>query len=48
MVEDVKLAVGGRAPVYFFGRTGGIIPTPLEVIDEVKKLPKKLNNFSII
>ena len=42
MVEDVKLAVGARAPVYFFGRTGGIIPTPLEVIDEVKKVAEEI------
>lgn len=38
MVEDVKLAVEGRAPVYFYGRTGGMIPTPDEIIREVKKL----------
>lgn len=28
MVEDVKLAVEGRAPVYFYGRTGGAVPLP--------------------
>ena len=38
MVDDVRLAVGGRCPVRFFGRTGGIIPTPNEIIDELKKL----------
>ena len=38
MVDDVRLAVGGRCPVHFFGRTGGIIPTPNEIIDELKKL----------
>ena len=38
MVEDVKLAVNGQAPVYFFGRTGGVIPTPQEVVEEVKKI----------
>lgn len=32
MVEDVKLAVNGRKPVYFYGRTGGIIPTPEEIL----------------
>lgn len=38
MVEDVRLTVNGRAPVHFFGRTGGIIPAPEEIIREVKRL----------
>ena len=35
MVEDVRLAVAGRVPVEFFGRTGGVIPTPDEVLAHV-------------
>jgi len=31
MVEDVRLAVSGRAPVYFYGRTGGAVPYPRSV-----------------
>ena len=31
MVEDVSLALGGRAEVHFYGRPGGVIPTPSEV-----------------
>jgi len=38
MVDDVRLAVECRKPVDFFGRTGGIIPTPAEVLDAVKKI----------
>lgn len=38
MVEDVRLAVNGKKPVYFRGRTGGIIPTPDEVLDEIKAI----------
>lgn len=38
MVEDVRLAVNGRIPVHFYGRTGGNIPYPNEIIDEVKKI----------
>ncbi len=38
MVEDVKIAVNGKVPVHFFGRTGGNIPYPNEIIAEVKKL----------
>jgi 2-oxoglutarate ferredoxin oxidoreductase subunit alpha len=33
MVEDVRLAVNGSVPVYHFGRLGGIVPNPNEVID---------------
>jgi len=33
MVEDVRLAVEGRVPVHHFGRMGGMIPNPTEVLD---------------
>lgn len=36
MVEDVRLAVGLDKPVRFFGRTGGIVPAPEEVVAAVK------------
>jgi 2-oxoglutarate ferredoxin oxidoreductase subunit alpha len=32
MVEDVRLAVNGKKPVHFYGRMGGIIPSPEEVL----------------
>lgn len=38
MVDDVKIAVKGKFPVYFHGRTGGMVPTPDEIIDKVKKI----------
>ncbi|MCL2818827.1 MAG: 3-methyl-2-oxobutanoate dehydrogenase subunit VorB [Actinomycetia bacterium] len=41
MVEDVRLAVAGRAPVEFFGHTGGIIPTPNEIFEQVEILDKQ-------
>ncbi len=41
MVDDVRLAVNGRVPVEFFGRTGGIIPTPDEVLGAIRKLAGK-------
>jgi len=37
MVEDVQLSVEGQRPVYFYGRSGGNVPTPAEVVAEVKK-----------
>lgn len=36
MVEDVRLAVEGKTKVEFYGRLGGIIPTPDEVVDALK------------
>lgn len=38
MIDDVKLALECRIPVSFFGKTGGVIPKPTEVLDEIKKL----------
>lgn len=36
MVEDVRLAVNGAAEVDFYGRTGGSVPTPTEILNEVR------------
>ncbi len=38
MVEDVKLAVAGKSPVVFFGRTGGGVPTVDDVLNQIKQL----------
>ena len=38
MVEDVRLAVNGKVPVHYYGRMGGMIPTPDEVVDNLKKI----------
>ena len=38
MVDDVRLAVEGCTPVEFFGRAGGIIPTPNEVLAQIESL----------
>lgn len=38
MLEDVKLAVNGKKPVEFYGRTGGMIPTQDEVLDKIKEM----------
>lgn len=37
MVEDIRLAVEGRTPVEFFGRLGGIVPDPDEVVNALKE-----------
>jgi 2-oxoglutarate ferredoxin oxidoreductase subunit alpha len=38
MVEDVERIIGREKPVSFFGRCGGIVPSPEEVVNEVKRL----------
>ncbi len=38
MIEDVQLALEGGAEVSFYGRTGGVIPTPNEVFRVVSRL----------
>ncbi len=42
MIEDVQLVVSGRRPVEFFGRTGGVIPTPDEVLSALVALNEKV------
>ena len=41
MLEDVKLAVAGKAPVLFYGRAGGGIPTVEQVLEKIKQLTIK-------
>jgi 2-oxoglutarate ferredoxin oxidoreductase subunit alpha len=40
MLEDVRLAVKGRAPVEFYGRLGGVVPFPDEILNEVHRMGK--------
>jgi 2-oxoglutarate ferredoxin oxidoreductase subunit alpha len=37
MVEDARLAIEGRAPVFFHGRTGGMVPSPSEVVGALRR-----------
>ena len=41
MVEDVRLAVNGKAPVLFHGRPGGGIPTVDEILNLIRQLTIK-------
>jgi 2-oxoglutarate ferredoxin oxidoreductase subunit alpha len=36
MVQDVRLAVNGAVPVEQFGRLGGIVPDPEEIVEALK------------
>ena len=40
MVEDVKLVVNGRVPVEFYGKCGGLIPSPDDVYEAFEKILK--------
>lgn len=37
MIEDIRLSVAGNTPVAYYGRMGGIVPTPEEVVEALKK-----------
>jgi 2-oxoglutarate ferredoxin oxidoreductase subunit alpha len=37
MVEDVRLAVNGKVPVEHYGRMGGMVPSPEEVVIALEK-----------
>ncbi len=38
MIEDVRLAVCGQVPISFYGKMGGIVPLPEDVLAEIKKI----------
>jgi hypothetical protein len=38
MVEDVQLGIGRQVPVHFYGRTGGSVPLPDEILDHILTL----------
>ena len=38
MVEDVRLAVNGKYPVHFYGRTGGVVFEPIEIANKVREI----------
>ncbi|MBK7318113.1 3-methyl-2-oxobutanoate dehydrogenase subunit VorB [Candidatus Villigracilis affinis] len=40
MLEDVRLAVKGRVPVEFYGRLGGMVPFPDEILNEIHRMAK--------
>ena len=40
MVEDIRLIVNGRIPVNFYGRQGGMIPDPEEILEAFLKTIK--------
>lgn len=44
MLEDVERCVKGKKEISFFGRTGGVVPSPEEVVEQIKnKIRKKVS-----
>ncbi len=41
MVEDVRLAVNGKKPVYFYGRNGGMVPDQDAIMQQAKQYIQK-------
>ncbi|MBE6901600.1 MAG: 3-methyl-2-oxobutanoate dehydrogenase subunit VorB [Ruminococcaceae bacterium] len=41
MIEDVKLALECKKNVEFFGRTGGIVPKPAEILEQIKAIMER-------
>jgi len=42
MIQDVKLALGDRFPIKLINRTGGMIPTSLEIAERAKKILEEM------
>jgi 2-oxoglutarate ferredoxin oxidoreductase subunit alpha len=38
MLKDVQAAVRGKIPVEFYGRLGGVVPLPDEILGEIRRL----------
>ena len=41
MLQDVRLAVSGRVPVEFYGRLGGMVPFPEEILSEIHRITRE-------
>ncbi|MCD7775921.1 MAG: hypothetical protein LUH54_00895, partial [Firmicutes bacterium] len=43
MINDVKLACECRRPVDFYGRTGGVLPSPEDVAEKITAMSRELS-----
>ncbi|MCC7450812.1 MAG: 3-methyl-2-oxobutanoate dehydrogenase subunit VorB [Anaerolineae bacterium] len=48
MVDDVRLAVGGQIPVNFYGRMGGVIPVPEEILTAIESEYQRLTFYDLV
>ena len=42
MIQDVKLGINGRFPVRLLSRTGGVVPTAVEIAERTKKILEEM------
>lgn len=38
MIDDVRLSLEGKIPTYHYGRTGGMVPEPEEIVEKAKEI----------
>lgn len=38
MVDDVKISLNGSMPTHFYGRSGGMVPTPEAIVEKAKEI----------
>jgi 2-oxoglutarate ferredoxin oxidoreductase subunit alpha len=43
MLGDVRIGNEGKVPVSFYGRQGGVIPLPDEVLEEIRKIQSRIS-----
>jgi hypothetical protein len=36
MIDDVKISLSGSKPIHFFGTSGGVFPTPNELMQAAR------------
>lgn len=41
MLDDVRLAIKGRIPIEFYGRPGGTVPFPDEILGEIRRMARE-------
>ncbi len=44
MLQDVKIAVNGKTPIKFFGKTGGAIINSVEILNKIMEISKEKQN----
>ena len=47
MLEDVRLPAQGRVPVEFYGRLGGVVPFPNELLNEIHRIVKNKPSLAV-
>jgi 2-oxoglutarate ferredoxin oxidoreductase subunit alpha len=43
MIDDVRLAVGGQVPISFYGRMGGVVPMPDEILTAIEQAYERIS-----